>query len=533
MRRAFVIGSNGPKHLSPLHYACKDAEMMRACLSGPECGFVVEMPPPGADPWDVRRQISMVAGACTSDDSFVCYFSGHGILERGALFLLWDNTQLDQLLSSALPISDCCHAGSVVTMAGLKDGVGTPVKEMEIQPDNYLVLMASDRFEKARELDRLQGSFLSANICTALTERFAESDKDQDNRISIHDLMLWLEERARQHNREFPNQTVPYPYLFGQQKGDFFLTVGATDWVPAEFSWPDGSTMVVIPVRLRNSRALCIGKYPVTNAQYERFIKERKYEEPVGEYFQGHWRGPFRPWQEEDFRDPNKPVVCVSYGNARDYCKWVNAQPQPFRDATTKLPDAEQWDFSAFQTRFPTHDTRIWLACSKEIHHKASAPTVIDQTGTRSNVWGISDMIGNVWEWCWSAEREEASSRAVMQGMVSGSVMLPDGRSMMSSLRGGGFLDDLTNVEPFAWVAKDTRHSDLGFRIAVEIPLKCLPADLQSRLAPCRILNDGVVHGVGLSGAVAISGVMAHANITNIIISGVSPSEKRIRDRPE
>src|SRR6266702_1478129 len=248
MRRAFVMGSNGPadSNLGSLRYARQDAERMKACLSGARCGFVVENPEPGADTFEVRRKLTIVAESCTPEDTFVCYFSGHGTLEKGSLVLLWDNTQVDRLLSTALPVSDilqilkyckarsrllildCCHAGAVTTTFGLKDAAGVPVQELEISPDNYYVLMASDRLETARELETLQGSFLTMNIAAALDEKFVEADKDEDDRISMQDLHHWLEDRAKIHNQLYPSTKVSYPYLLGKQKGEFYLTLAAS-----------------------------------------------------------------------------------------------------------------------------------------------------------------------------------------------------------------------------------------------------------------------------------------------------------------
>src|SRR5262249_20768445 len=155
--------------------------------------------------------------------------------DRGELFLVWDTTTKD-LFSSALPaadvvkalnrcqaenkllILDCCRAGGAV---GLKDGLGVPVDELNIKPDNSLVLMASGRLESAREFDSLEGSFLARHMADALTDNFFDADKDEDNRISVHDLMQWLTDRALQHNSS-SKEKVPYPSLFGQQKGAQF-----------------------------------------------------------------------------------------------------------------------------------------------------------------------------------------------------------------------------------------------------------------------------------------------------------------------
>jgi hypothetical protein len=157
--------------------------------------------------------------------------------------LLWDDTEQDRLLTTAIPVStvmeslrycraankllilDCCHAGAVVAAAGFKDAAGTAVADFDVQPENHLVLMASDRLERTREVESLQAGFLTAHLCSALTDRLAEADVDGDGSLSIRDLTLWLESRAVEYNKS-AGKRVPVPYLFGQQRGVLRLTIG-------------------------------------------------------------------------------------------------------------------------------------------------------------------------------------------------------------------------------------------------------------------------------------------------------------------
>src|SRR5208282_5015026 len=137
------------------------------------------------------------------------------------------------------------------------------VSETEIRPENHLVLMASNRLERARELRWLRASFMTKSIAAALGERFADADLDGDNRISIGDLRRWLESQAKRHNKDHPDHPVPVPFLFGQSKGEYYLTTGGGDWEPYELPWADGSTMVVLPRHPRGG-VLCLSKHPIT-----------------------------------------------------------------------------------------------------------------------------------------------------------------------------------------------------------------------------------------------------------------------------
>lgn len=500
-RRAFVMGSNGPKSFGELQYAVRDANQVAKHLKSPRCGFEITKPRRGDDKYDVLRRLENVALACEPDDTFVCYFSGHGELEKGDLYLVWDERQSELLKASInvadvrrylrdsparnkLLILDCCRAGA----AGEKAGLGDPVQEfIKTKPENYVILMASGRLEKAREFDTLQGSFLATKLCEALGRKFAQADRDHDSRISITDLKFWLEESANQHNR-LEKEKVPTPYLFGEQKGDFFITRDNLQWTPHEIPWPDQNTLVVLPIHPEQNSVLCIGKYLITNSQYKRFIEAVGGKEPVGSYLHNkkktalglwqeqNWRSGFCPWRDKDFNLPDQPVVCTSYYDALAYCNWVNRKYSGYQGRTF-LPTPRLWDYAAFGTESPSKvNSGVWLNQSAYIHQKSLSPAAIDDTSSRVNVLGISDMIGNIWEWCFADSTFRSSGSAIFQGKPE--------------LRGGGFLDDLSVTAPFLDSyrlpqGENSCRFDLGFRIAARVTIQQLPMEVQERLSIC------------------------------------------------
>ncbi len=117
-----------------------------------------------------------------------------------------------------------------------------------------------------------------------------------------------------------------------------------------------------------------------------------------------------------------------------------------------------------------------------KIHHNSKAPAKIDLEGGRDNILGISDMFGNVWEWCATVTRADFNRIPLIAVWRHEQSKFPQ-----AQLRGGSFLDNLNHIEPSllslmledGWV---TKHSDLGFRIAARIPVETLPADLKAAL---------------------------------------------------
>jgi formylglycine-generating enzyme required for sulfatase activity len=206
------------------------------------------------------------------------------------------------------------------------------------------------------------------------------------------------------------------------------------------------------------------------------------------------WNKRFAPWDDPTFNDPDHPVVCVSYDDAMAYCNWVETLYGPLTHPKVSLPTAQLWDFAAFGTDFPPRDPAQWLNRTPAIHQKADAPALMDRTGRRTNAWGVSDLIGNVWEWC----------RGNIVGPFTKEIMpLPEAERrrkdvrLNPQVRGGGYLDDIARTEIFLSAAQlprqtNTRQSDLGFRIAAEISFDELPPEAVEALKACPEYPDVV-----------------------------------------
>jgi hypothetical protein len=499
-RRAVVFGSNGPESAGALHYAKSDALRMAAALKQPRCSFEVVEPRNSQNPQEIERCIAESAELCAGDDTFLVYFSGHGFIESAGLLLMLDRTDLNRPLTTALHadsivramrfcparhkmlILDCCHAGMVFSDSRFKSQPGAKMESFvggsDKESESFVALMASDRLERAREFDRFEGSFLTKSICEAVGTSFADADQDRDGAIDLGDLKLWLTARARHHNELDSGARVPVPFVFGRERGRIYLTLEPADWRVHEIDGPNQHTFVVLPILAESKTAWLIGKTPVTNRQYRQFVEATGYREPVGEHFKGRgktgrWRGPFRPWKKMEFSSPDQPVVCVDFEDANTYARWLRSFD---RTLGITLTPTEVWDFAAFGVPHPSFDRRSWL--TGQIHDNSRAPAAVIEAKQRANRFGAIDLFGNVWEWTLGGEMLEARI-ALLAG--------PSWEMRNQQLRGGSFLDDLGHVNPTLTAAamRDgvrTKHSDLGFRLAAEIALTGLPADVSGRL---------------------------------------------------
>jgi len=383
-----------------------------------------------------------------------------------------------------------------------------PMEELGVKSENIDILLASDHLEFARELEQFKGGFFTSSICSAITADFDDVDLNGDGALSVEEVSSWLERCADNHNRKHRNWQVHMPRRLGFGHGKTFLTLPPDAWFIHEFLLPDGEPAVVLPVRpmgfdpanrLRGrdgdwrragagDLAIALGRNPVTNRAYSRFVKAWHHA-PSGKRYdlERGWIGPFSPWKDPKFSDPDQPVVCVTQADVLSYCQWLEKQ------AGNRLigpPTSAMWDVAGFGTSNPDRlNPRVWLSTCAQIHHKSAAPQICKDALARTNSRGYTDIIGNVWEWC---GRLEAWGDVFIPNFFDTQALGPR-PPVLDQLRGGGFLDDLERVTPFINVSElpdkeNTSHADLGFRVAVLLRIEELPTEIIERVMRCKPL---------------------------------------------
>jgi len=207
--------------------------------------------------------------------------------------------------------------------------------------------------------------------------------------------------------------------------------------------------------------AFRIGRYPVTNAQYTRFLEEKGYENQAYWTEAGWaWRegeGSTQPrfWENSQWNQPNSPVVGVSWYEAVAYCRWLSeVVGRKFR-----LPTEAEWEKAA-----RGEHGREWPwgneFDSQKANTRESGPGRTTPVGQYSpdgdSPYGAADMAGNVWEWCqdWFAEDNyQRSPSENPPGPETGNFRV---------LRGGSWYDD----QDGARCAFRLRYNGIGFRVA-------------------------------------------------------------------
>ena len=184
-----------------------------------------------------------------------------------------------------------------------------------------------------------------------------------------------------------------------------------------------------------------MGRYPVTNAEYGRFLAAQPgIQEP--EY-----------WGDRRYNQPNQPVVGVSWEDAQKYAAW----------AGLSLPSEAQWEYACragTTTRYYTGDTENDLDLAGW-YSQNSGGTLHPVGAKEPNAFGLYDMHGNVWEWCgdwYESDYYAQSPKENPTGPESGSYRV---------IRGGAWRYDAgycRSAYRSDW-PPGARNDDAGFRV--------------------------------------------------------------------
>jgi len=193
-------------------------------------------------------------------------------------------------------------------------------------------------------------------------------------------------------------------------------------------------------------RGFWIATTEITNAQYEWF--QEKHE---------------RNWCAEGDDDP---VVDVSWEEARDYCAWLAAKAnRPMR-----LPSEAEWECACRaggdgEFTFGDDEADLTKYAWYDENSDGQAHAVATK---RPNRWGLSDLHGNVWEWC-----EDTYHGTYKDAPTDGSAWTEGGVEWEPGppfrvFRGGGWVDSAGFCRSAyrLWNLPGFRAGVLGFRPA-------------------------------------------------------------------
>jgi len=176
-------------------------------------------------------------------------------------------------------------------------------------------------------------------------------------------------------------------------QGDFLFKVSGIEieglndiGVDVQYPWEDS------PRRFHEHTmqigSFYIDRYPVTNAEFKKFLDSSHYHPKDDLNFLRDWKNGTYPQGWE-----NKPVTWVSQQDARAYASW----------AGKRLPHEWEWQYAA-----QGPDGRLypwgndWDASAVPLPDKSRTmrgPDPVDGHPQGASPFGVMDMVGNVWQW--------------------------------------------------------------------------------------------------------------------------------------
>jgi formylglycine-generating enzyme required for sulfatase activity len=194
------------------------------------------------------------------------------------------------------------------------------------------------------------------------------------------------------------------------------------------------------PIHKVNLKAFKIGKYPITQKQYQSVMGNNP----------------------SNFKGDNLPVEKVSWDDAIAFCKKISKTT----GQKLSLPSEAQWEYacragSIGEYYFGGDVNQL----EKYAWYNGNSERKTHPVGEKlANSWGLYDMHGNVWEWCEDLWHENYNGAP-----NDGSAWLKDYKQNSRSLRGGSWDYGVIHCCSAYRSRFDavTRRSNFGFRVVV------------------------------------------------------------------
>jgi len=284
---------------------------------------------------------------------------------------------------------------------------------------------------------------------TAMTEDFENFLTEQENRFAARNWNPVYPEYEKQTLHPVSNTRR---YDIAELPSNMVAIEAATVTLKRDFNkgaFPLGFHDQLAPEVKMTHSAYAIDLTPVTNLEYEEFLKATGYEPRHKENFLKHWINCKPPVGQEDH-----PVVYVDLNDARAYAVW----------AGKRLPTDAEWQYAASgkeSLKYPWGNTMDENVCN---HGQFSGTTSVRAFPEGRSPFGCYDMAGNTWEWTESEQMDDGRSRYCL--IRGGSYYKATGSDWY--VAGGPQPANTTTRMLLVWPGLD-RCAIIGFRCVVDL----------------------------------------------------------------
>jgi formylglycine-generating enzyme required for sulfatase activity len=209
----------------------------------------------------------------------------------------------------------------------------------------------------------------------------------------------------------------------------------------------DNNEIVQYPAHSETVGSFLIDKTEVTNEEYEKFIAETNHEPPDG------WNGKKPPVGKEKY-----PVVNVSIKDANAFAAWRSKRDK----LICRLPSEQEWEYAARSGAknyiYPWGNE--WKDNMENVGTNSLKP--VDSYSQGTEVGGIKDMMGNVYEWTSSLVSLYPKNTVANEKNI-------EGGSNQYVFRGGAFNTPIKYRSKLLtlrqWLPPSSKENVLGFRL--------------------------------------------------------------------